>query len=116
MSAPATVSAPAPASPAGTLAAERAHLDRARAALRRMRQHAESLSADAAGDRVSRDVLESLLEQRIDALADHPDTPLFFGRLDRALEPEREPDPEPESEPESEPDADERLPTTFYVG
>ncbi|MEO3787073.1 AAA family ATPase [Actinocorallia sp. B10E7] len=67
-----------------TLEAERAHLKEAREALRRMREHAESLSADAAGDWVSRQVLESLLDQRIRALADHPDTPLFFGRLDHA--------------------------------
>ncbi|XRQ14914.1 HelD family protein [Actinomadura welshii] len=65
------------------LAAERAHLAESRAALRRMREHAESLSADAAGDWVSRQFLESLLDQRVAALADHPDTPLFFGRMDR---------------------------------
>ncbi|GAA2725353.1 AAA family ATPase [Actinocorallia aurantiaca] len=65
-----------------TLEAERAHLGKAREALRGMREHAESLSADAAGDWVSRQVLESLLDQRVRALADHPDTPLFFGRLD----------------------------------
>ncbi|GAB2864587.1 AAA family ATPase [Actinocorallia aurea] len=67
---------------AGVLEAERAHLEGARTALRRMREHAESLSADAAGDWVSAQILESLLDQRIRALADHPDTPLFFGRLD----------------------------------
>ncbi|GAA1886648.1 HelD family protein [Actinomadura bangladeshensis] len=65
------------------LAAERAHLAESRAALRRMREHAESLSADAAADWVSKQFLESLLDQRIAALADHPDTPLFFGRMDR---------------------------------
>ncbi|MDX6744816.1 AAA family ATPase [Actinocorallia sp. A-T 12471] len=69
---------------AGVLAAERAHLGEAREALRRMREHAESLSADAAGDWVSAQILESLLDQRVRALADHPDTPLFFGRLDHA--------------------------------
>src|SRR5690606_10643118 len=42
-----------------------------------------SLSADAAADRVSGQILESLLEQRVAALADHPDAPLFFGRMDR---------------------------------
>lgn len=36
------------------LAAERAHLAESRAALRRMREHAESLSADVAADWVSR--------------------------------------------------------------
>jgi DNA helicase IV len=67
---------------AAHLAAERAHLAESRAALRRMREHAQSLSADMAADRVSRDFLESLLDQRVAALADHPDTPLFFGRMD----------------------------------
>ena len=66
------------------LVAERAHLAASRAALRAMREHAESLSADAAGDWVSREVLRGLIDQRIAALADHPDTPLFFGRLDRS--------------------------------
>ena len=47
-----------------------------------MREHARSLSADMAADRVSRDFLESLLDQRVAALADHPGTPLFFGRMD----------------------------------
>ncbi|GAA1804529.1 AAA family ATPase [Actinomadura chokoriensis] len=65
------------------LAAERAHLAESRAALRRMREHAEGLSAGAAADWVSKQFLESLLDQRIAALADHPDTPLFFGRMDR---------------------------------
>ncbi|RJL33136.1 HelD family protein [Bailinhaonella thermotolerans] len=69
------------------LAAERAHLAHSRAALRRMREHAQSLSSDAAGDWVSQQVLEALLDQRIAALADHPDTPLFFGRVDRATAP-----------------------------
>ncbi|WP_433232306.1 HelD family protein [Actinomadura formosensis] len=65
------------------LAAERAHLAESRAALRRMREHAESLSADAAADRVSRQYLEALLDRRVAALADHSGTPLFFGRMDR---------------------------------
>ncbi|SNS52005.1 HelD family protein [Actinomadura mexicana] len=72
----------APSEPA-VLAAERAHLAESRAALRRMREHAASLSADVAADWVSRQFLESLLDQRVEALADHPDTPLFFGRMDR---------------------------------
>ncbi|MFB4296763.1 HelD family protein [Actinomadura sp. NTSP31] len=71
-----------PAEPS-TLAAERAHLAESRAALRRMREHAESLSADVAADWVSKQFLESLLDQRVAALADHPGTPLFFGRMDR---------------------------------
>ncbi|MFG1855305.1 HelD family protein [Actinomadura geliboluensis] len=78
-----------PAEPAGSdeteiLTAERAHLAESRAALRRMREHAASLSADVAADWVSRQILEAMLDQRVAALADHPDTPLFFGRMDRA--------------------------------
>ncbi|GAA0946399.1 AAA family ATPase [Nonomuraea longicatena] len=65
------------------LSAEQSHLAQSRAALQAMREHAQSLSADAAGDWVSQQVLQSLLDQRVAALADHPDTPLFFGRLDR---------------------------------
>nr|WP_245691173.1 AAA family ATPase [Sinosporangium album] len=78
------------------LTAERAHLTRSREALRTMREHAQSLSSDAAADWVSEQTLRFLLDQRVAALADHPDTPLFFGRLDR--------------------DADDDLPTTLYVG
>ncbi|GGM80415.1 DNA helicase [Thermopolyspora flexuosa] len=78
------------------LAAERAHLAAARAALRAMREHAESLSPDAAGDWVSQEILRHALDQRIAALADLPDTPLFFGRLDRS--------------------ADDDLPHTIHVG
>ncbi|MEU8309598.1 AAA family ATPase [Actinomadura sp. NPDC048955] len=71
-----------PSEPA-VLAAERAHLAESRAALRRMREHAEGLSADVAADWVSKQFLESLLEQRVEALADHPGTPQLFGRMDR---------------------------------
>ncbi|MFG2001912.1 HelD family protein [Spirillospora sp. NPDC048911] len=80
-----------------TLAAERAHLAESRAALRRMREHTESLSADVAADWVSKQVLEAQLELRVAALADHPDTPLFFGRMDHD-------------------DAGSDLPGTMYVG
>ncbi|MEU9831522.1 AAA family ATPase [Streptosporangium sp. NPDC048047] len=65
------------------LDAERRHLAVSRAALRAMREHAQSLSSDAAGDWVSQQVLQALLDQRVAALADHSGTPLFFGRLDR---------------------------------
>ncbi|WP_214326461.1 HelD family protein [Nonomuraea sediminis] len=74
----------APDIPSDVLAAEQAHLADSRRALQAMREHAQSLSADAAGDWVSQQILQSLLDQRVAALADHPDTPLFFGRLDRA--------------------------------
>ncbi|GGK96506.1 DNA helicase [Sphaerisporangium melleum] len=98
---PAKVTAGPPEVPIGdeptdVLQAERAHLAISRAALRAMREHAQSLSADAAGDWVSRQVLQGLLDQRVAALADHPDTPLFFGRLDRA--------------------GDDDLPVTIHVG
>ncbi|SDL20131.1 DNA helicase IV [Nonomuraea maritima] len=86
----------APDIPSGVLAAEQAHLAASRAALTAMREHARSLSADAAGDWVSQQILQSLLDQRVAALADHPDTPLFFGRLDR--------------------EADDELPGIIYVG
>ncbi|MFA1550354.1 AAA family ATPase [Actinomadura chokoriensis] len=89
---------PAVADESEILAAERAHLAESRAALRRMREHAESLSADTAADLVSRQFLESLLQQRVEALADRPGTPLFFGRMDR--------------DGESGPD----LPAVMYVG
>ncbi|WP_141576022.1 AAA family ATPase [Actinomadura sp. WMMA1423] len=74
---------PADPSPTAVLEAERAHLAESRAALRRMREHAERLTADVAADWVSKQFLESLLDQRVRALADHPGTPLFFGRMDR---------------------------------
>lgn len=69
--------------PAAVLDGERRHLAASRAALRAMREHAQSLSSDAAGDWVSQQILQNLLDQRVAALADHADTPLFFGRLDR---------------------------------
>jgi DNA helicase IV len=67
------------------LKAERAHLSASRAALRAMREHAQSLSSDAAGDWVSQEILQHALDQRVLALADHAGTPLFFGRLDRSV-------------------------------
>ncbi|MFI7642235.1 HelD family protein [Nonomuraea sp. NPDC049400] len=82
--------------PSDVLAAEQTHLAESRAALKAMRAHAQSLSADAAGDWVSQQILQALLDQRVAALADHPDTPLFFGRLDRT--------------------AGDDLPSTIYVG
>ncbi|KAB2352679.1 HelD family protein [Actinomadura rudentiformis] len=82
---------------AQTLAAERAHLAESRAALRRMREHTAALSADVAADWVSKQILESQLELRVAALADHPDAPLFFGRMDHD-------------------DSGSDLPATMYVG
>src|SRR5256885_9084393 len=67
------------------LAAERSHLKASRAALRRMRERAESLFAtgeNVAGDAYSAETLGRALSRRVRELADNPDTPLFFGRLD----------------------------------
>ncbi|RFS82423.1 AAA family ATPase [Actinomadura spongiicola] len=91
---------------AAVLAAERAHLAASRAALRRMREHASGLSADVAADWVSKQYLESLLDQRVAALADHPDAPLFFGRMDRDVRPDGPDVPAEDSD----------LPAVMYVG
>ncbi|GAA4225881.1 AAA family ATPase [Actinomadura meridiana] len=91
------------------LAAERAHLAESRAALRRMREHARGLSADAAADWVSRQILESLLDQRVEALADRPDTPLFFGRMDRG-------DADGDTDGDTDGEEDGELPAVMYVG
>jgi DNA helicase IV len=67
------------------LHAERAHLVESRAALGRMRGRAESLfssGADIAGDAYSAETLGRTLSRRVAELADDPNTPLFFGRLD----------------------------------
>ncbi|WP_237565968.1 HelD family protein [Ornithinimicrobium cerasi] len=70
-----------PSSPASELAAEQAHLQRARAELARMREHTLSLQADG-GDAVAGEVLAHTLWLRARALQDDPRTTLFFGRLD----------------------------------
>jgi DNA helicase IV len=67
------------------LSAERTHLIDSRAALRRMREHAEELFATGdtvAGDAYSSETLGRTLYRRMAELADNPDIPLFFGRLD----------------------------------
>ncbi|WBB73337.1 AAA family ATPase [Micromonospora sp. WMMD1128] len=67
------------------LATERAHLDTSRAALRRMRERAESLFATGdkvAGDAYTAEQLGRHMARRVKELADDPTTPLFFGRLD----------------------------------
>lgn len=64
------------------LAAEQAHLDRARAELARMRAAAEALDASKASDAVSGEVLGWVLARRIASLQDDPQTTLFFGRID----------------------------------
>jgi DNA helicase IV len=67
------------------LTQEREHLAASRAALRRMREHAQALyhTGDAvAGDAYSAETLGTTLRRRIVELADDPTTPLFFGKLD----------------------------------
>jgi DNA helicase IV len=67
------------------LSTERTHLTASRAALRRMREHAEELFATGdtvAGDAYSSETLGRTLYRRMAELADNPDIPLFFGRLD----------------------------------
>ncbi|WP_017592190.1 HelD family protein [Nocardiopsis potens] len=72
----------APAVP-GELAAERARLDAARDALRRMREDVLATETpEVFGDWVSTQVLRQAREMRAEALADLPGAPLFFGRLD----------------------------------
>ncbi|RZU51483.1 DNA helicase IV [Krasilnikovia cinnamomea] len=67
------------------LAAERHHLTESRAALGRMRDRAQALFAtgeNVAGDAYTAEQLGRTLSKRVAELADNPDTPLFFGRLD----------------------------------
>ena len=63
---------------------ERDHLTRSRENLARMRERTAALDSSAAGDWVSRLVLESTMYARMKALEDDPTVPLFFGRLDYA--------------------------------
>src|SRR6266536_3459552 len=69
------------------LNAEREHLAASRAALARMRARTEALYAtggQVAGDAYSAETLGTTLRRRVAQLADDPNTPLFFGRLDFA--------------------------------
>jgi DNA helicase IV len=62
---------------------ERSHLAVSRAALRAMREDVESLDiSDVTANWVNAEVLARQIDERIKALADLSDTPLFFGRLD----------------------------------
>ncbi|MEQ7128920.1 AAA family ATPase [Actinopolymorpha sp. B11F2] len=67
------------------LAAERRHLAESRSALRQMRERTESLEAQG-GNAVSTEYLKATLYHRAKALADDPNTPLFFGRLDYGVD------------------------------
>lgn len=65
------------------LGRERAHLTSSRAALRAMREDVEALDIrDVTANWVNAEVLARQIDERIKALADLSDTPLFFGRLD----------------------------------
>ncbi|TDD67747.1 AAA family ATPase [Jiangella aurantiaca] len=64
------------------LHAEREHLRRSRADLEAMREHTLSLTAQGS-DHVSTEYLKAALYRRAKALADDPNLPLFFGRIDR---------------------------------
>ncbi|MGW0711359.1 HelD family protein [Streptomyces sp. NPDC002643] len=95
MSAPAADPAPAddrsPADATGTevtdavdpLSRERSHLASSRSALRAMREDVEALDIrDVTANWVNAEALAHQIDERIKALADLSDTPLFFGRLD----------------------------------
>ncbi|TWV40789.1 AAA family ATPase [Streptomyces misionensis] len=65
------------------LSRERSHLADSRAALRAMREDVEALDIrDVTANWVNAEVLSRQIDDRIKALADLSDTPLFFGRLD----------------------------------
>ncbi len=80
---PEPVADPAHEAADGPLARERAHLSASRSALRAMREDVEALDiSDVTANWVNAAVLQHQIEERIKALADLSDTPLFFGRLD----------------------------------
>ncbi|MDX3359813.1 AAA family ATPase [Streptomyces sp. ME02-6978.2a] len=65
------------------LTRERAHLAASRSALRAMREDVQALDIkDVTANWVNAAALTHQIEERIKALADLSDTPLFFGRLD----------------------------------
>ncbi len=68
------------------LAAEQAHLDRARDELRRMREAADGLDAIKASDPLNAALLSHVLARRVASLQDDPHTTLFFGRIDATTE------------------------------
>ncbi|MPY53160.1 HelD family protein [Streptomyces acidicola] len=84
VSGPADLAGPVgPADPTDPLARERAHLSSSRTALRTMREDVESLDIrDVTANWVNAEALQHQISERIKALADLSDTPLFFGRLD----------------------------------
>ncbi|CAM5653525.1 HelD family protein [Streptomyces aurantiogriseus] len=77
------MSTPAHDSPGDPLGRERSHLSASRSALRAMREDVEALDiSDVTANWVNAEVLARQIDERIKALADLSDTPLFFGRLD----------------------------------
>ncbi|MFG3199083.1 HelD family protein [Streptomyces sp. NPDC048208] len=69
--------------PRAPLTRERTHLSESRAALRAMREDVEALDIkDVTANWVNATILARQIDDRIKALADLSDTPLFFGRLD----------------------------------
>ncbi|MGW7219128.1 HelD family protein [Streptomyces sp. NPDC054826] len=77
-----------PAAADDPLSRERSHLAASRTALRAMREDVEALDIrDVTANWVNAAVLERQIEDRVKALADLSDTPLFFGRLDYAHAP-----------------------------
>jgi DNA helicase IV len=84
---PASRASAGTAAPDPTLTAERDHLIRSRDFLRLMREDVLSLRA-LAGDPVSEEFLKADLYRRAEALKDLPDTPLFFGRVNYASQPD----------------------------
>ena len=51
-----------------------------------MRKKVESLDSSTAGNWVSVEILDATLARRLEQLADDPDVPLFFGRIDRTAD------------------------------
>ncbi|CAL9480730.1 HelD family protein [Streptomyces sp. enrichment culture] len=83
MSASTPLDEPASTHEGDPLARERSHLAASRSALRAMREDAEALDiSDVTANWVNAAVLQRQIEERVRALADLSDTPLFFGRLD----------------------------------
>ena len=66
------------------LHAERDHLARSHSALAAMRARAADWTTAIGGDHVSTQFLRQQLYRRRESLADGPDVPLFFGRIDYA--------------------------------
>lgn len=68
------------------LTREQKFLAEAREQLARMRERTATLNA-VAGDRISAEVLAETLARRLAQLADDPEVPLFFGRIDHDPQP-----------------------------